>query len=261
MQGNYERALEELNKAVTLSDQYHHYYHYQGSYQYTLLAECHAYLDELGEALAAYKKAVFQDHTNPRALMGLKAVENNQPLPLGLPEYTRMVEYDSDLSHYIFLPGERPLKPEKTHTAPEENNASSLYDAAIHAINKKDTDKAREYFILTLKLNPEHSKAAFGLGRIAFEKHAYRDALVWIKKACAMLSEEHDAYHWTSSFHRLWRGEVYEAMGDADMAIADYSKAIDLQGKNTDAYLARAKAYLAKGNAAAAEADMRKVRG
>ena len=51
-------------------DRYHHHYHYQASAQYLWLAETLRALGRTEYALAAYDKAIFQDHLNQEAING-----------------------------------------------------------------------------------------------------------------------------------------------------------------------------------------------
>ena len=51
------------------------------------------------------------------------------------------------------------------------------------------------------------------------------------------------------------RGDEYLAQGQFDLAIADYSKAIDVNPANGDAYFARGSALLSKGSSALADQD------
>ena len=52
------------------------------------------------------------------------------------------------------------------------------------------------------------------------------------------------------------RGDEYLAQGEFDRAIADYSKAIQLNPANGDAYFARGSALLSKGSSALADQDL-----
>jgi predicted negative regulator of RcsB-dependent stress response len=71
-------------------------------------------------------------------------------------------------------------------------------------------------------------------------------------KVCAA---RHDRYHhYASDLHKK-RGDYYAGAGALDLAIADYSKALDLYGKNRTALRARAAAYRLKDSARLAEAD------
>ena len=255
--GHHAHALESFDKAVYLSECYHHFYHYQGSFQYCLLAESHHQLGEWDEAATAYEKSLFQDHTNARALEGVAQLISRD-MALLSENYTRMVEYDHDIPTLIYLPGQKPVHKEKTQQRLRENKTpSGLYDLGIWYFLQGDHENARVAFAECLREDASHSKAVFAMGRIAHTHQQWRDAVAWLRHAARLLAEEHDGYHWTASHHRYMRAGLHMAMNALDMAIADYTKALELQNKNKQAYLARAECYLAKGNVALAEADMR----
>ena len=61
------------------------------------------------------------------------------------------------------------------------------------------------------------------------------------------------------SAEHLVRGRQWLKQGENDLAISDFTKALDLYRGNTEARIARAQAYRAKGNWRLAEEDERPV--
>lgn len=74
-------------------------------------------------------------------------------------------------------------------------------------------------------------------------------------EALRICNDRHQRYHRHASNAHLSRGRWHEAQGNLDLAIADYSKALDLNSKNQDALHARATLYRLKENPRLAEAD------
>lgn len=79
-------------------------------------------------------------------------------------------------------------------------------------------------------------------------------------EALQVCAKRHDAYHHHASGAHLARGTWFEENGLHDLAVADYSKALDLNGKNIDAIRSRARLYRMKDNIRLAEADEAKLK-
>jgi Tfp pilus assembly protein PilF len=65
----------------------------------------------------------------------------------------------------------------------------------------------------------------------------------------------HDAYHRRASDAHLARGQQFLAAGEVELAIQDFTKALDLHRGNKVALAARASAYRLKGSELLAQAD------
>ncbi|MBM3618395.1 MAG: hypothetical protein FJX23_07600, partial [Alphaproteobacteria bacterium] len=66
--GNYPTALKFFSDAIHLSDQYHHYIHYECAAVYILRAKWHMEHENWDAAKADLAAAIFQDHGAPQAL-------------------------------------------------------------------------------------------------------------------------------------------------------------------------------------------------
>lgn len=217
-------------------DFYHHYYHYQASAQYLWLAEAYAALDMNVEATEAYDKALFQDHFNDEATEGKARILRGEPYVFHLPAYAKHPITDEEFR----------LSTDKT-----PNSNTRLHDNAIGLYLSR-------YYSHTLSLLENvsgHSNICFLKGRCWFALKKYEKAIPELLQAIRLSHAEHDAYHQFASNEHLRRGERFFYDDHIDLAIADFTKAIDLNSNNKDARKARAAAYSAKGNKALARED------
>ncbi len=109
--------------------------------------------------------------------------------------------------------------------------------------------------LLVLPADTHHSNSHFLRGKCRFQLKAYREAYEEFSEAVRLSHIRHDVYHRFASQQHVWRGEKLFDEGHIDLAIADFTKALDLYDGNKDAMKARAVAYYAKGNIRLAQAD------
>lgn len=217
-------------------DAYHHYYHYQSSAQYLWLAETLRILGKTNEAIVAYNNAIFQDHFNQEALDGKKQLLAEKSFPLCVPRYDKHPVMDAEFCASI---GELPNAGTKSH-----DKAAAAYLAGNYAL------------ILSL-ISPDtmHGNSRFLLGKCWFHLQRYGKATDNFKEALRISHSYHDRYHHYASTQHFLRGATQFYGDNIDLAIADFSKALDLNRHNAEARLARARAYKAKGNLRMAQMD------
>ena len=101
----------------------------------------------------------------------------------------------------------------------------------------KDYNKARQYMLDVLKINPGYKEAMYAIGMFYGYEDNYAVAKVWFDKAIAQ----------DSKFLSAWkmRGVVKMEMADHAGAAADFGGAIQLDPMNADLFTRRSKASLA----------------
>lgn len=217
--------LDALNARVAECDKHHHFYHYKSSWMHLAYANA---LRAAGNGEAAkkhYKAAIFQDHLNEEAKTALAF-----PSPLtgeGGAKH-RMGVNESDIT----------ITPTRlSGDLPRQGGGEKTYDTHITT----GAIEALITFEASLGWEKDVSVELCRNGQ-------YEEAL----KICAA---RHDAYHHHASASHVARGKWFEDNSYPDLAIADYSKALDLNGKNTGAITSRARVYRAKNNLRLAEED------
>jgi len=210
---------------ILACDLYHHNYHYQSSAQYLWLAQCWIILGRAEEAKFAYEKAIFQDHFNQEALQGLNSLEASNTTP----QYDKHPLYDAEFQESI---GEK---------APDE---TILHDKAVDLYLQGEIDAALQL----LEPSKNHSNSYFLRGKCYFSQQNYEHSVADFREAIRLSHLKHDEYHICASNQHLKRGQEFLANGEIDLAIADFSKSLDLYSKNQEAIRARENAYQIKAN-------------
>jgi tetratricopeptide (TPR) repeat protein len=216
-------------------DHFHHYYHYQSCAQYLWLAETCIALEAMDEALTAYEKALFQDHFCEEAKKDVSRLTCHVP-----PIYDKHPLFDIAFCSSV---GELPT------------DATALHDAGVHATLAGDIASALAALNKAITLEPGHSNSYFARGKCWFMQKAYAKARNDFAEAIHLSHIKHDAYHQLASDEHTKRAQLFLAAREADLAIADFSKALDLNRRNKNALAGRAAAYRSKGRVDLAEAD------
>ena len=210
----------QLGLGALPCDAYHHFYHYQSSAQYTLLARTCFMLGLQDEAKAALTKAIFQDHFNPEAL-AMKAAVTANSVP---QSYDKHPLSDAAFRASVGLPADE---------------VALLHDSALALRLNGDVEGAARQFSEALVLAPDHSNSHFGLARCLFAQADYQQAQHHLQEAVRLSHTAHDAYHRSASAEHVKRARDFAARGENELAINDYTKALDLHRGNTEATQAR----------------------
>ena len=90
-----------------------------------------------------------------------------------------------------------------------------------------DRTLARQHFLTTIYLHPDHSGANYQLGLMAYSDNNYSAAISFLERASVEMSEKVELYYWL--------GGAYWKKSRADGAIKNYRKAVvlDPQHKNS----------------------------
>jgi len=227
---------ELLATLILECDSYHHNYHYQSSLQYLWLAQTYIALGDNEGALAAYERAIFQDHYNGEAITGKASLAGEQTLQASIPLYDKHPISAAEFCHSI---GKQP------------DAASLLHDEAVEIFIAGD-------FPQVLALLEDCGNCPHSLllkGKSLFMLGSYLQARDCLLEAIRLSHIEHDAYHKSASNEHLQRGYRFLASENLDLAIVDFSKALDLDKHNAEARKARADTYRRKGSIRLAEED------
>jgi tetratricopeptide (TPR) repeat protein len=223
--------------AALACDHYHHFYHYQSSAHYLWLAETLCALGEYETANAAYTKSIFQDHFNEEALKGK---EEGAAHEARAPVYAKHPLFDIAFCANI---GELP------------SEATRRHDDGVKALLAGDIVGALSAFNNAIAIEPAHSNSYFARAKLWFAQGAHVKAGTDLEEAIRLSHLKHDSYHRFASDEHLVRGARLLLDGEVELAIADFTKALDLNRRNRKALLARAAVYRAKGNEALARSD------
>lgn len=217
-------------------DFYHHYYHYQSSTQYLWLAEALRVLGRNSEALVAYSNAIFQDHFNQEALSGKAQLETGEKRGRVIPSYDKHPLRDAE---FCVSTGQMPDATTKLHDKAVAGCLAGSYAQVLSLIPPDTT----------------HSNSRFLLGKCWFHLQRYGKAADNFIEAIRISHMHHDQYHHHASTQHFLRGSAFFYGGKIDLAIVDFTKALDLNRHNQEARQARARAYKAKGNLQLARED------
>ncbi len=190
-EGNFDKAVVELQKAIELNPNFTHAYHNLG----------HIYqiAGKYDEAILYYSKAI---ELNPKLW---QSRSNLGEL------YVQKKEYDKALKELTIADSINPNNPDIYH------NIGHVYQ------KMGDFDKAMEYYNKVLTLNPRFVQTYENLGVIYFTKKDYLNSIKYFKKALEISPENSKLY---ASI-----GIVYLRAGNKDLAQQSFEKALSLNPK------------------------------
>ncbi len=125
--------------------------------------------------------------------------------------------------------------------------AGSFVHKGHQSFEKKDFEKAVEFYGYAIAADAKNDKAYYWRGRAVFETSVYASALADFKKSAELAPSEFNTWEWID-----W---TYAKMNDFDGAIEAWGKFIDANPTNDRAYLLRSWAYYCRGNLTAALDD------
>lgn len=259
--GDYEQALYFYDRAVALSMQYHHFYHYQSSWQQQYLGDCLVALARHEEAKKAYESAIFQEHGNAVAHIGLAHVlqemgdEEGTNANLAKAQqlrddykdktlqeawelhlrYSMAVEYAWDIEAQIALPPWLAVDP------PRSDLGQGLWSAKQY-YRQKQYRKAQDILHqLASSDDAAHAKSVTvwqGLANCYGHLDARQYATHTIDHAIVLAPEEADLY-----YERCCYALQYD---DLDLAVEDANKALELDDSHYKAHFSLARCLFAK---------------
>lgn len=231
----YKQALQAFSDAVHLSDQYHHYIHYECSATHFLLAKVLMHKENWSEAKAELEAAIFQDHGNVPALAArvwiAERIDNN---PQDSAKFTQQLRR--------FQPGY--IVPTRWRDIADYDGALADDSAWNAAIKYKDyqlvvrSETARDVARKLTAENPRESTKL--LSQLLDNPRAWRhygealmkaelpEAHEVLEKAKEEHAKWHAAYHRAAATHRFNRALAYEALGEVLLAWQECAKAADI---------------------------------
>ena len=228
---------------ITHIDSYHHHYHFQSSTQYLWLGEVLCILEDYEGAFSAFKHALFQDHLNQYAKAGIafctaqrEGKNNGTYEARGMFHYANHPLFDSAFCASVGLP--------YSDAGRQHDEAARFYQLGDYL-----------YAFHLLNVESSHSNSHLLAGKCLVGLKRYTQAVTHFNEAIRLSQRMHEEYHRFASDAHLHRGNVAFGRDEPDIAIAEYSKALDLDSHNLEARKARANAYRYKGNSKMAEAD------
>ena len=131
-----------------------------------------------------------------------------------------------------------PTLPAVDTLPPHEQLAVHFVESGVEALSRDDFEQAQEHFERAVEVAPMQPFGYYFLGRLAFARGEHKTALVFLRKADALLVRGDQA--WRGEAARL-RGAVYEDMQDYRRAHAAYRQSLQLTPTNLRAASALAR--------------------
>lgn len=199
-EGNWEEALENMNKAIELDAYNSSYYYQRGNLKFNL--------EDLQGALADINKALELNPNIAKYYMARGAVK---------AMYNNFMGAFEDINKAIEL---------------DENNSSYYISRASIKIVLRSYNSALSDYNKAIKLNPEN--ASYYVLRAGFKYHFgdYEGTLKDYNNAIRLDPENPEYY--------ILRAPIRQGFGDIDGCLADYDKAIELDPEEDSFYNIRA---------------------
>lgn len=227
VQGRTEEALNAYGQAIDIAYRYHAPIHFECSAQFLLRAKLHFPMGEEQKAKADIESAIFQDHDNRPAL---QMKRDGWKRDMQLAEYDRHLMTECE---WYF---------ETTRNRREMNDLLPhqwQHDRAIFFMRQGDFHQAGAILSDLLKQRPAYPMAWHHRALIFLELNEPRQAFSDVNRAIAEAEKWHETYHHDAALHHYHRGQLYAEMGEMEMAVMDFSKAIDLDKHFAEVYAAR----------------------
>ena len=206
--GQYQQAIEDLNKTISLKPDYADAYNSRGN--------AYGNLGQYRQAIEDYNKAI-----------GLKPDYADAYNSRGTA-YAKLGQYRQAIEDYNKAIG---LKPDY---ADAYNNRGNAY------LERGNYQQAIENYNKAIEINPKVAYAYCNRGIAYADLGNYKQAIEDYNKAIEINPKDADTYH--------NKGVAYYKLGNYQQAIEDYNKAIEINPKDANAYHKRGVAYYKLGN-------------
>ena len=130
------------------------------------------------------------------------------------------------------------------------------FKRGYEAFQDEDMGEALDYFNKDIKENPQNGYSILMVAVIRLEKNDYGHALTAVEDALKYIPENDSDFQ---AFAFSTRGDIYLALEDTSKAVADYSRAIKAQPKESRVYEKRAQLYYELCRYDLSDADYRKM--
>lgn len=228
MQKRVDEALEAYGHAIEIAYRYHAPIHFECSAQFLQRALLHFPMGEQAKAEKDLEAAIFQDHDNRAALMLKKEGWKRE---MELPIYDRNLMTETEW-YYEATRTRREMHVMLPHQI--------QHDRAIFFMRQGDWHQAGAILSDLLKQRPAYPMAWHHRALVFLELNEARQAYSDLNRAIETAVTWHEGYHRDAAYHHYHRGQIYAERGELDMAVIDFSKALDLDKHFAEVYAARA---------------------
>jgi tetratricopeptide (TPR) repeat protein len=216
---NFEKAMVDLNKAISLDPNNNEALSNRGVVNYNL--------GNYKESILDFNSSLKLKKSNVDALIGrANAYSQLHQFDLALPDYDEYMKYKTDDSKAYVWRG-------------------------IAKINLNKQEEALVDFEKCLSINPNDDEAFYWKGLSFYNKKEYSTALPLLDKSIAMNPKRAEVYG--------WRGLTKYNLKQYNEAIPDFTKAIELNPNDASAYVNRSTAYFEVGKFPEAWEDINKA--
>lgn len=231
LQNKLPEALDAYSKAIDVAYRYHSIIHFEHSAACLRRALLRFEMGEDDKAMADIEMAVFQDHNNQPALMIQKQ---------GWQRGMKLPDYDSNLMTAVGCEQEIRRRPVQLEELLPYQQA---HDKSIYYWRHGQTEHAIGIMNEMLKQNTDYAMGWHHRALMFLDVNDARQALADLEKSVTAGEKWHRNYHHDAALHHYHRGLLQQQMGDLDMAMMDYRKALDIDKNLAQAHVALAYLY------------------
>jgi tetratricopeptide (TPR) repeat protein len=251
--GNFDKALEDYNKAIDLDPNFAQAYYNRGlQFQDK---------EDFDKAIQDYTKAISVDQKYKEAYYNrgnafMKEGDSNK----AIQDYSKAISIDTKYADAYYNRGSAYEGKGDIDKAVEDyskaiNSNSKLIDAYLARGNlfhaRGESDKAIQDYTKAIFADPKFAKAYYNRGSLYFNKGDIDKAIIDYTEAINLDQQYTTAYY--------NRGRALASKGIFDKALSDFSHAIAIDSKVADFYFYRATVYFFKGDKKNALKDSKKA--
>ena len=244
LQGKLPEAMEAYSNAVDVAYRYHSIIHFEHSAACLQRALLLFSMGEEERAKADVAMAIFQDHGNEPALL-LQA--NGWQRGMEIPEY--------ESNRMTAVACEEEIRRQPYHYD-DLLPYQQAHDKAIYYWRHGHNEHAIGLMSEMLKQNTNYAMAWHHRALMFLELNDPRQALADLDKSIEAGEKWHSAYHHDASLHHFHRGQLQLQQGDVDMAMMDFTKALDIDKTNAGAHVELGHIHYNNGQLPTAIADI-----
>lgn len=244
LQNKLPEALEAYSNAIEVAYRYHSIIHFEHSAACLQRALLLFAMGEDSKAKADIDQAIFQDHNNKPALL---IKEQGWRRGMEVPDYT------SNLMTAVACESEIRRKP---HRFEDLLPYQQAHDKAIYYWRHGHLEHAIGLLSEMLKQNTDYAMAWHHRALMFLELDDARQALADLDQSVTAGEKWHKEYHHDAALHHFHRGQLQQQTGDADMAMMDFNKALDIDKNLAEAHAALAYVHFNNGQMPTAISDI-----